>query len=288
MEVRGEGFYQWKSLFIMVSVFPSGGLCNRMRVVNSAVALHNLSGSEVEVFWTKNHLLNCSFSKLFKPLDHVKIREEPIKKRVLILPPHKLKGKDKLIAKLYKVLKYKNIFYKNDFRGEFNKRNTERLIRVVRKKESAYIESDHSFMEYNNYLHPVEEVQCRVDYFSAQFNNYNTIGLHIRRTDHKISKNKSTDEAFFKIIDKELANNSQSLFYLATDDPDLKDKLKIRYDHNIYTRDIPLERNSEDGIIEAYVELLLLSKTTKIIGSFFSSYSETAAELGNIPLEIAE
>ena len=37
----------------------------------------------------------------------------------------------------------------------------------------------------------------------------------------------------------------------------------------------------------AVVDLFVLSKTRRLIGSYWSSFTDTAAELGNLPLTIA-
>ncbi len=47
-----------------------------------------------------------------------------------------------------------------------------------------------------------------------------------------------------------------------------------------------ISRNSEDGIIQAACELFALANTQKIIGSYWSSFGEIAARLGNIDIEI--
>ena len=46
-----------------------------------------------------------------------------------------------------------------------------------------------------------------------------------------------------------------------------------------------LTRDSLDGMKMAVAELFALSRTSKIIGSYYSSYSQIAAELGNIAIE---
>jgi len=45
------------------------------------------------------------------------------------------------------------------------------------------------------------------------------------------------------------------------------------------------ERNSLQGMQDALVELYTLSRTSRIIGSMQSSYSETAAQIGRIQCE---
>lgn len=58
------------------------------------------------------------------------------------------------------------------------------------------------------------------------------------------------------------------------------------YGKRILTNTPPLNRDSLEGMIGAVVDLWSLSRTKKIWGSYYSSYSEMAAILGNINLEI--
>lgn len=66
----------------------------------------------------------------------------------------------------------------------------------------------------------------------------------------------------------------------------IKDDLKKRFGESIITYNAELSRASENGMKDALIELLVLSKTKKIFGSWWSSYSEMAAKIGNIDLEI--
>jgi hypothetical protein len=45
-------------------------------------------------------------------------------------------------------------------------------------------------------------------------------------------------------------------------------------------------RNTTEGIQDAVVDLYALSRTHKILGSFYSSFSEIAAQLGSCELQI--
>lgn len=45
-------------------------------------------------------------------------------------------------------------------------------------------------------------------------------------------------------------------------------------------------RQDENGIADAVVDLFILSRTQRLYGSYWSSFSEVAAQIGNIPLEI--
>lgn len=113
----------------------------------------------------------------------------------------------------------------------------------------------------------------------------NSIGLHIRRTDNKESIRCSTDALFFNVIDQTLRNDPSVKFYLATDSQETKRIFQEKYPQNIVVNPAKAARDTKDGIITAMVEMILLSRTKKIFGSYYSSYSEAAALLGNVPLQ---
>ena len=46
---------------------PVGGLANRMKAIDSAVALSRQCGSELHIVWFKDPGLNCRFDQLFAP-----------------------------------------------------------------------------------------------------------------------------------------------------------------------------------------------------------------------------
>lgn len=74
--------------------------------------------------------------------------------------------------------------------------------------------------------------------------------------------------------------------YLATDDESVKQELKKRYGKRlIYVKD-KADHSSIAGIQGGIVDMYVLARTQKIFGSFHSSFSELAAQIGNIPLEI--
>lgn len=84
----------------------------------------------------------------------------------------------------------------------------------------------------------------------------------------------------------EIETSPKTRFYLATDSPEVKSAMKEEFGERLIMSDGVINRNSEDGIINAAVELYSLAKTSKILGSYYSSYSEMAARLGKIKLEV--
>ena len=52
----------------MVIIQPSGGLCNRMRVINSSLELAKRKGTKLLVLWYCTDELNAPFESLFQPV----------------------------------------------------------------------------------------------------------------------------------------------------------------------------------------------------------------------------
>jgi hypothetical protein len=113
-----------------------------------------------------------------------------------------------------------------------------------------------------------------------------TIGVHIRRTDNLRSINTSPIEAFISKMENLVNSNAEFNFYVASDDIEVKKILKQKFGEKIILPQGVLSRNTKEGIRQAVVELYALSRTNKILGSFYSSYSEAAADIGNIELQV--
>ncbi|KAA6326633.1 hypothetical protein EZS27_024282, partial [termite gut metagenome] len=102
------------------------------------------------------------------------------------------------------------------------------------------------------------------------------------RADNVRSISKSPTELFISRMNDEIQRHPETLFYLATDSQEEKALLKSIFGKRVITLDKEISRRTPIGIENAVVDLFLLSKTNKIIGSFHSSYTEMAAELSGI------
>ncbi len=96
---------------------------------------------------------------------------------------------------------------------------------------------------------------------------------------------RSTDALFIQQMQHEIDLDPYVRFYLATDSMDVKENFLRQFGGRIITAPGMVSRTSIEGIQDALVELYALSRTQKILGSYWSSYSTTAAQLGNIPLQ---
>ena len=144
---------------------------------------------------------------------------------------------------------------------------------------------DYSYDLLRQLFIPLPPIQARIDHLCQQFSPY-TLGVHIRRTDNAASIEQSPIELFFDAIDKEIDLFADTSIYLATDDESVKLELQKRYGKRLIFAKDKADRSSIAGIQGGIVDMYVLARTQKIFGSFHSSFSELAAQIGNIPLEI--
>lgn len=263
-----------------IHIIPFAGLCNRMRALASGVWLAQHYGYPTTIYWNNTNGLKADFSDLF----------EPIKLHGI----HLIENRKWLFNIGYKhdyllrwpLLKSKyQTFYNFD---SHNQHDITKLINTNDKKDLMLISCFSMSQHYpiNQLFIPkrtiMEEINRIVENYSA-----NTFGVHIRRTDNKESIRRSPTESFIELMDREIAKDNNARFFVASDDNTTKKLLKARYPQNVITPPSLTDRNSIEGMQAAVIELFCLSKTKKVFGSCYSSYSEIAAEIGGISLEYA-
>lgn len=262
-----------------ITLVPHAGLCNRICAITSGAlyAQHN-PDIKMRILWNKTRDCCAKFSDLFKQPESIKIEElrglinYPAGKRNLYLPH------------LLRLFYYDKII--NDGFGQ-----RDHFEESVKGKDRVYVYSYSHFNQYclreslANFLRPTEELQQRIDSEISTWGGHN-IGIHVRRTDNVPAAQNSTLEKYFRAMDLEIKKYPDCCFYVASDDESVKDEMRVKYGDRINTLNLCLERNSVQGMKDAVVELWLLASTSKILGSFYSSYSMVASWLYNIELEI--
>lgn len=136
-------------------------------------------------------------------------------------------------------------------------------------------EPDFSFFS----LHPSERAQ--VDQISRQFTEC-TVGVHIRRNDNANAIRYSPTHAFVAAMKDCIAANPDVQFFLSTDSRETEEHMKSLFGGRVITRRRTISRSSAEGMQDAIVDLFLLSRTSRILGSYYSTFSETAASIGDI------
>jgi hypothetical protein len=150
------------------------------------------------------------------------------------------------------------------------------------------LESDWNFYQEKNEFDaftPIKEIQRTVDIFVKRFSR-RTIGVHIRRTDHQISIDSGPIEMFVAAMSRRKQQDNDIKFFVASDDPAAIEYIMVRFPQDVIRYEGARDRISEQGVVGGVIDLYCLAATDGIIGSYWSSFSETASLIGNIPLEI--
>lgn len=270
----------------MLVLIPVGGLANRMKAIDSAVALAKDARKELRIIWFKDWGLNCRFDELFQPLalPNVKVQEASLSDLLVYDRPRK---KNFRLPRLFQRLLFDaciyedeatQLFYKSfDFRSWAEGRRT-----YIASCVYFYPQSERKLF---SIFHPIAPLQQKIDESCSRFGEH-TLGVHIRRTDNIASISQSPTELFFERMEEETRQHEDTVFYLATDSEEDKKRLKEQFGERIVTSSRKADRGNVEGMQDALVELYILSRTGHILGSMQSSYSETAAQISGITCEL--
>lgn len=255
----------------VIFVYPYAGLCNRMRVMVSAIALARETNSKLVFFWQRGEDLNASFCSLFEKIPYTVIdfHRNSIIQRLLF----------KLIGKVCNVIG-------DDYIREVCKPGYKDGLKNIDwfvKKASRlwfFLTCEQIYPSFDFSIFRIKESLIKR---IPEIDSANTIGIHIRRTDNLKSVECSPTSLFIEAMEQYIREDSTVKFFLSTDDQ-LEEKTLIDHFGNriiTYTKR-SLSRNSQEGIEDALIDLYSLARCKKIIGSYFSSFSDVAAWWGNI------
>jgi hypothetical protein len=266
----------------MLYVEPLGGLCNRMRTIASFYTVAREAGRGLTVVWLRDSGMNCSCARLFTLPSGVTVVEGPY--------VSKLRMRLRSIARKLTHRAAGRRFDGTVENWEAKKALTSESVRKL-GDESLYASSCYSLEDaYEKYdysiFQPAPDIEKLADEVTKRF-PVHCVGVHIRRTDNEKSIKSSQTADFVERMRREVAEDEKVGFFLATDSVEEERTLKREFPGRILTYEKrSLQRDSEQGIVDAYVDYLCLSRTRRIYGSFFSSFSRCAAALHGIELEI--
>lgn len=262
----------------MLTIEPIGGLCNRLRAIDSAVALGLDIGQPVHVVWRIHSRLGASFSDLFQTPEEICSLEEFTSEFVKLNQAGMRRALDVRRPRSNCVQKDIKELIASDFD-----------FRQLRGRKHLYFKTLSRFFHpygIKQLFRPTPALQQVIDNQCAEFQN--CVGVHIRRTDHGPSIKYSPTSSFVDTMKKQLQETDCETFFVATDDASEDELLKRTFGDRIVTH--PKKSRARDhaqAIKDAVIDLYCLSRTDRIIGSAFSSFTRLAAEIEGIPLEFA-
>ncbi len=264
-----------KNKIISVS---QGGLANRMMCLINSMKISDVTGRELLLFWPKDKSCNCNFKDLFEN-DIKEVSKEELK--------------EVITSKDYEI-------YQKDLKNFKNKKgciliDSARFIAFLREEVRFRVreipeELGEEFMIHLKKIKIKKEFLKIAEEFSKKFNK-DIIGIHIRKGDYKTLKGGiakvSNDELYIEIMNKELKENSNTNFFLATQEEETEKKFKDIFNDKIIIYPKKTKTRGDEGAVrEALIEFILLSKTKKIYGTFESTFSQLTSLYGKNTFEV--
>lgn len=267
-----------------LTLVPLGGLCNRLRALLSARSLVDHDRElRIRVLWDVNQDCAARYDELFE--DHLTPTGQFVfsKSRWRDAPAvwrHNLR-----LPALYRSFVYSAQWadYHSDWAAGECLAHFEKWRRVY---ISTGLQLCQTPPEIWRGLRPVSLLRERIDALCQRLGPH-AVGVHIRRTDNVKSQSVSSPQAFEREMRAAIAANPAVCFYLATDDSVLRDHFVQCFPGHVVHQAGEPTRATREGMEAAVVDLFVLSRTQRLIGSYWSSFTDTAAELGGIPLTIA-
>jgi hypothetical protein len=250
-----------------------------MRALGSALSLGGRAGTRVELLWYRDSSLNCDFKALFTQPEGLS--------RVIVVDLTSIWGRW-----FRKILVFARShggrgLYDQDFIAKA--RQACLPLDQIFSGKKVFIETSSSFFEPMNYgdFTPVKEIEELIALTSVQLDN--AVGIHIRRSDNTLSIKHSPTEKFEEVMRGMLASGYCERFFLSTDSAEVERYMIDKFnDQLVIHPKRTCDRNVDDSIKDAVVDLYCLASCKKIVGSYWSSFSETAALIGNKELVVVD
>jgi len=262
-------------------VYPKHGLANRLRALASASIVAEYTGRNLFVNWIPSKECNVEWEELF--LNQIESHPLPLSSYQVGINLYD----DTVIPMSW----YQDI-------PRLSVRDESYLVAVhtcrnfqpEEMTNEAYKEAKSLF--YRNLL-PVETVEKTVrDMQKRYFDGCDIVGVHIRRKDHLTFLKKDhrlvcPTKLFVEAMENILHAKPERKFFLATDDEREEEFIRQLFPDNVIVYEKEgLGRNTTKGMQDALVDWVLLSKTSRIIASYASSFSQEAGIVNRIKTDV--
>lgn len=275
-----------------LTVIPLGGLANRMLALASGVWLSRTAGVDLRCAWRCVSELNAPFTSLFEPLQGVRMIHPGVIDRILLydVPRRRnmhLPSISQRMRYATRLFDSPSIYRYLDDPGLV----AEELDRCVAAGRSMLVATGYEFYDFPDTLpaelfHPVAAIEEAIARTTDRLGNF-PVGVHIRRTDHRIAIDRSPTSLFVERMKRIVDADADTVFFLATDSEEEKITMRRTFgDRRIVTAERPAARNSLSGMRDAVADLYTLSRTNLVLGSAGSTFGAFAARIGNIKFEV--
>lgn len=258
---------------IMV-IIPMGGIGNRLQFINSTYKLANNLKRKLYVIWPVNHECKIHYNQIFKypKLNFYNEKYVPLN--------------GKIYYNYESNIKYIPQTFKNYSKHCINKIHLDNS-NVVFCCDFIYKKFDSDLL--HRELLPTNLVKDKINKLMPK--NKKILGIHIRCSDRVDCLNNSILNKIYKNISRIKKIYPNHYLFLATDDKNIKEKLvsdfNLNAQNNILTENnnnkINIIRNTQNGMIDAIVELFILAYSDIILClNLKSTFTKSAIKIGNI------
>jgi hypothetical protein len=253
-----------------------------MREMACAMALATASSQPLVVYWLRNRYLNCSFERLFEPIEGVRVIDVETGRIRALFDIDSLRYRWRTLREPI------DLFLGNDQIQAYKADGVD-LLSLVAKAKHCVIITYYSFFEaapLGEHFRPRKDILAEVERTAIGLDPGALVGVHIRGTDNTEAAERSPLESFFERMQERVEEHPETHFFLATDDPATEQRVIERFPGRVTARPKVFARDRAAGAQDALVDLLILSKCPLILGSYWSSFTNAAAELGGARLDI--
>lgn len=275
----------------MLIIRPLGGLANRLRALASALTVQDLIGCELDCIWQVDDELGAPFGDVFQSIEGLRVRHSSGKFQHARVTHGRSPGGMILSRGINLILTGLDVVIDERICGwrQCQKLSREEALNAMRKQ--VLITTYQDFLPFRPGLQKIKLLCSLQEKVSRQMTVRKSgsplIGVHVRRGDNGPATSQSPTHLFVSHMRAALQSNPNSTFFLATDSRDVEIQLATAFPGKIA---IPARvhcRSSTEGIQDAALDLFSLACCDQIIGSYWSSFSLLAAEIGGgIPLKI--
>jgi hypothetical protein len=278
-----------------------GGISNRLKCLISLWRIANLTNRKLLVYWPRNPVCGAEFKDLFEN------NFDEISKEYL----YSISGRDykfhdpndisiKNMQKKYLISDtWRWAFLKDEEITKHIAKNIGERYPLYKSETEPFQKNDgidfsfhdidikvrKEILKYLKKIKPIKKIEGKVSKFSSKNKIKNCTGIHIRRGDYMNGKDRigfvSDDESFINRMNELIKINSKERFFLCTDSEETQQKfIKIFGKRIITFTKTNFDRNGVIFTQEGLIDLLILSKTKRILGTYGSTFTEMSWWLG--------
>lgn len=248
--------------------FSVAGLCNRLRTLAGAIVAGHALGLPVLMFWQPIPACPGKFQELFEIPDGVRIVCDPV-----CVQDSSLLG---------------GAWHTESVAGTFFP-----FVSGIVSKKNFHL-AWHTVVKSLRLAYSVKA--CFLSFLSSEWPSGHLVGVHVRRTDLAsdcAARSRPvyiSDDAIFARLD-ELVSELDCKFFLAADSHSARVPYLRRYGGRMFFRPVNMTplvyhyRARHTTLADAVVDLWLLSRCSRIVGTYGSSFSSFAGIHGGIPVE---